>query len=190
MISPFLTGDSIYLRPLELSDADGDYHSWLNDAVVCEQNRHQTFPYSKEQAKAYIEAVRGSHTDVVLAICDRQTDRHIGNVSLQAMTLIHANAELAIILGNRQFWGKGCGRQACGLMVKHGFDALRLHRIYCYTSEANVAMRKICLGLGMKQEGVQKEAFFKHGRFYDVIEYAILEPEWRAGGFKNCPFAE
>lgn len=180
MISPFLIGEQVYLRPLLSSDADGDYPSWLNDPVVCEQNRHQTFPYTKEQAMAYIEAVRGSQTEIVLAICDKQTDIHIGNIALQAITFIHANAELAIILGNRQFWGKGCGTEACALMLKHGFEALRLHRIYCYTSEANIAMQKICVSLGMQKEGVQKEAFFKHGRFYDVIEYAILEREWLA----------
>lgn len=179
MKSPFLIGEKIYLRPLELSDADGVYPSWLNDPEVCSQNRHQTFPYTREQAKAYIDAVRGSQTDLVLAIVDKQTDSHVGNVSLQAITFIHANAELAIILGDRSSWGKGYGTEACSLMLRHGFNALRLHRIYCYTSEANIAMQKICENLAMQREGVQRQAFFKHGRFYDVIEYAILVNEWR-----------
>lgn len=178
MKKPFLIGERLYLRPLELSDVDGDYPSWLNDPIVCAQNRHQTFPYTIEQAKAYIESVRGSQTDLVLAIVDKKMDLHIGNISLQAITLIHANAELAIIIGNTSYWGKGYGQEACSLMINHGFNALRLHRIYCYTSAANIAMQRICEACGMKKEGVQREAFYKHGRFYDVIEYAILAHEW------------
>ena len=82
MNNPFLVGGSIYLRPLEPSDANEEYVSWLNDEKVCEFNSHHTFPYTLEMAKEYIASVTGSRSSVVLAIIDTASDEHVGNVAL------------------------------------------------------------------------------------------------------------
>lgn len=175
----FLEGELVKLRPLELGDLDGAYVSWLNDPEVNAHNSHHVFPYNVAQAKGYIESVSGDKNNLVLAIVAKDSGKHIGNISLQRIDYISRNAEYAILLGDKDYWGKGVASEASRLIIEHGFKALNLHRIYCGTSSTNVAMQKLAAKLGMQQEGVRREAHFKNGEFADIIEHGILASEWR-----------
>lgn len=169
-----LQGNTIYLRPLEIEDANGDYPNWLNDKEVCRYNSHGDTLYTKEMAIEYIKSTQNSSACKVFAICDKCSDKHIGNISLQAISTKNQSAEFAIIIGEKTFWKKGVSKEAGQLLLNYGFEQLNLHRIYCGTSEANIAMQHLALALGMMPEGRRKEAIKKHNKFYDVLEYGII----------------
>ena len=176
----FLEGDHVTLRPLELSDLEGPYVSWLNDPEVCEHNSHHVYPYTKAQGKAYIESASRDDHNLVLAIIAKDSGKHIGNISLQKIDLITRSAEYAILVGDKAYWGKGVASEASKLILSHGFNALNLHRIYCGTGSENVAMQKLAGKLGFTEEGRRREAHFKNGVYTDLIEYGILATEFHA----------
>jgi ribosomal-protein-alanine N-acetyltransferase len=178
MKKPFLTGGRIYLRSLEENDLDGNYVQWLNDEEVCKYNSHHVFPYSYESAKYYIKNIIDLPDALVLAIVLKENNFHIGNVSLQRINYISRNAEFAILLGERAYWGKGYSNEAARLIIGHGFSELNLHRISCGTSSINISMQKLALSLGMSEEGRRRESMYKHGQFFDIIEYGILSHEF------------
>ena len=175
---PFLIGDKLYLRPLEKTDINGNYVSWLNDAEICQFNSHHFFQYSKEKAEDYIAKVNRSSSEIVLAIVCKENDLHIGNISLQNINLLSRNAELAILLGDKNYWGKGYSKEASKILVNHGFTELNLHRIYCGTSADNLAMQNIAGYLGMHQEGRRLEALYKSGKYVDIVEYGVLQRDF------------
>ena len=178
MNKPFLTGENVALRPLEVGDLEGGYVSWLNDDEVCRFNSHHVFPYTEESGRSYIASQQDNRTALVLAIVDRHSNEHIGNISLQSIDYINRSAEFAILLGEKQFWGKGYSKEAAFMLLQHGFLELGLERIYCGTSEQNVPMQKLAAYLGMKEEGRRRRALFKHGVFRDIIEYGVLKTEF------------
>ncbi len=171
-------GERVGLRALERSDLAGDYPKWLNDPEVSRFNSHGVFPHMRPELEAYIDSVTLRTDCLVLAIIDKSRDRHVGNVSLQSIDTVYRNAELAILLGDRASWGQGLGAEACALIVRHGFEALNLHRIYCGTAEGNLGMRGIAKRLGMTQEGVRRDALFLDGEYVDSIEYGVLRDEF------------
>ncbi|ARU50047.1 GNAT family N-acetyltransferase [Sulfurospirillum diekertiae] len=170
-----LIGEHLYLRPLHVNDALGDYPSWLNDRVVCQYNSHGDTLYTQEMALSYIQSMQNNLTCKVFAMCDKTSDKHIGNIALQAISPKNKSAEFAILLGDKAYWGKGLSKEAGKLLLDYGFDFLKLHRIYCGTSEANVPMQHLARSLGMELEGRRKEALLKHENFYDVLEYGIVQ---------------
>lgn len=169
-----LIGNNIYLRPLHLNDANGNYPNWLNDPEVCRYNSHGSILYTKEMAHNYIEQALATNTQYVFAICDKSTNQHIGNISLQNISYKNESAEFAILMGEKAFWGKGFSKEAGRLLINYGFSILKLHRIYCGTNADNLPMQKLALSLNMDFEGRQKEAMKKNNIFYDILEYAIL----------------
>lgn len=181
MKNAFLEGKSIYLRPLLESDLDGNYIHWLNDKEVCQFNGHHVFPYTREAGENYVRSVKNSRTVLVLAIIHKESGMHVGNISLQNISQVNQNAELAILLGERSVWGKGYGKEASLLLAEHGFMEMNLHRIYCGTTAANIPMQRIAAALGMREEGRRRDAAFKHGQFVDVVEYGVLREEFLAG---------
>jgi RimJ/RimL family protein N-acetyltransferase len=118
--------------------------------------------------------------NLVLAIVAKDTDAHVGNISLQNIDLVSRNAEYAIVIGDKNYWGKGVAGEASRLLIAHGFNALNLHRIYCGTSSTNTAMQKLAAKLGMKEEGRRREALYKNGAYADVIEYGLLREDYIA----------
>lgn len=176
--SPFLIGENVYLRGLEEEDLDGNYIKWFNDVEVCRYNSHRVFPYYYEDAKNYIKSMHNSREAVVLAIELKEKEIHIGNVSLQKINYINRSAEFAIIIGEKEYWGKGYAKEASNLIIEHGFMEMNLQRIYCGTSADNVPMQRLAESLGMQIEGRRRKAMFKNNRYVDLIEYGILKDEY------------
>lgn len=178
MTTTFLTGERVILRGLTMQDLDGPYVSWLNDAEVCAHNSHHIYPYSREQGADYIKGTQGSRSALVLAVVLKETDEHIGNMTLQNINSISQNAEFAVLMGVKEHWGKGLAKEAAFLISHHGFTELNLHRIYCGTNETNIGMQKLAEYLGMKLEGRSREAQYKAGRYNDVLHYGVLREEF------------
>ena len=111
----------MHLRALEESDLNPTYLQWLNDEEVCRFNSHATFPNTARKMKAYFSSVQNTQRDVVLAIADSSSGRHIGNVSLQNINWVSHNAEFAFFLGDKNYWGGGYGTEASQLIVEYGF---------------------------------------------------------------------
>lgn len=128
--------------------------------------------------KSYLDHVQGSRDHLVLGIFDIKNDTHIGNISLQNIDWISRNAEYAIIIGEKSFWGKGVAKEASDLILAHGFVALNLERIYCGTAEDNVGMQKLARYMGMQEEGIRRKALYKNGRFKNLIDYGLLREEY------------
>lgn len=178
-IKYFLQGNIVDLRVLLREDLNGEYINWLNDAEVCQYNSHHVYPYGPIQAEQYISSLENNKNNLVLAIIARDTSKHIGNISLQNIDYINRNAEYAIILGDKAYHGKGVAKEVSLLLLKHGFNSLNLHRIYCGTSSANIAMQRLAIALGMKEEGRRKQALYKNGLYYDVLEYGLLREDFK-----------
>ncbi|RAJ33467.1 GNAT family N-acetyltransferase [Pedobacter cryoconitis] len=173
----FIEGDRIFLRALKEQDVEGNYSLWLNDPEITYFNSHGRFPMTADKLLKYVSHINSSQTDFVLAVIDKQTSMHIGNISLQNVSWIDRNAEIAFLLGDKTFWGKGIMEEAAILILKHGFRILNLHRIYCGTSAENLGMQKLAKKIGMIQEGLRRDAIFKQGKYIDIMEFGILSNE-------------
>lgn len=174
----FLLGDRVYLRGLNENDLKGNYVEWFNDAEVCQHNSHHIFPYTRANAEEYFNNIQNSKDTLVLAVILKENDLHIGNVSLQRIDYLSNSAEFAILIGEKDQWGKGYSKEAAMILLLHGFNSLNLNRIYCATTKDNVAMQKLAEYLGMKMEGLRRQAVWKNGKYRDVLEYGVLKNEF------------
>lgn len=165
----FFDGGNIYLRAPRKDDLEGDWYSWLNDPVVTKYQDKGIFPNTKELQEEYYTRILKSDNDVLLAICELKTDKHIGSVGLHKINWIHRSAELGIMIGERDYWGKGYGKKAWNLISHYGFNVLNLHRIYAFINIENINSVKSAKASGFNEVGRIKEMFFKNGKYFDVI---------------------
>lgn len=179
MINPFLTGGKIYLTPLSEKDISEEYVNWLNDKEVCRDNSHATFPNTKSKTLAYIESLENSKDEIVFAIRWKKNDVHIGNIAIKKIDRINRSAELAIIIGDKNYWNKGVGSEAYELMIDYGFNTLNLNRISSGQTISNKGMIKVCEKMGMKKEGTLRQVLFKNGEYLDAVIYSILKKNYK-----------
>ncbi len=180
MNNPFLVGDRIYLRPLEMDDLER-CQRWFNDPQV----RHfldTVYPLSREAERSFLEKIVGQPigpgSDIILAIALQTDDLHVGNVGLHRINTVDRNAELGIAIGEKNMWQKGLGTEACRLLVEYGFATLNLHRIYLRVHSDNSRARAAYQKIGFQQEGVWREALFRQERYQDVVLMGLLREEY------------
>lgn len=174
-------GKKVGLRALSLEDLNGNYLCWFNDPTTMRFSSNGTYHNTLPKFQKFIESLNEDKSRLVWAIDDLQTQQHIGNISLQAIDYVNRNAEFAIVLGEKAFWGKGYAKEAGQLVFKHGFERLNLHRIYCGTAISNEGMCHLAESLQMAKEGQKRQALFLEGAYVDVMLYAIIQNEF----FKN-----
>lgn len=172
----FLQDDFISLRPLEPSDADGPYRTWINDQSADEFTEHAIFPHSLQDLRDFASGSVSS-SKMVLAIEDRASSRHVGNIEVGSIDWVHRTATYAIMIAP-EAQGKGIGFAASRLLLAHCFRKLNLHRIELGVNAANTAAVKLYEKLGFRREGLKREAFERDGTRFDVITMGLLRHEF------------
>ncbi|GIW07601.1 MAG: hypothetical protein KatS3mg060_2406 [Dehalococcoidia bacterium] len=175
----FLRGERIYLRPLELTDATAEYVRWLNDADVTRYLDTGKYPATRETVREYIRSFQGSRTNLAFAIVDRATGRHIGNVTLNHIDPIHRTADTGIMIGSKQFWGRGIAYEAWSLLLGYAFDRLNLRKIIAGAVRDNVASIRTLQKLGFVIEGTFREEKWVEGRYVDTVRLGLFREAFR-----------
>jgi RimJ/RimL family protein N-acetyltransferase len=174
----FLVGRKVVLRPLLPSDASAEYLAWINDAKVLRYSGRKAFPSTHADLVRFLESLHGSG-DVVLAICDGASRRHVGNIALNTIVWPSGSAELSIMIGATDVWGRGFGEEAISLLVAHAFGSMGLRRLWA--ESPNPAFNAVMEKLGWVREGVKRKAFQLDGNFVDFICWGLLRDEYRPG---------
>ncbi len=171
----FIQTSRLLLRGLRPEDATEDYLGWLNDPEILKFRGPKAFPSGMEGLKSYLAGV-GSRGDLMLAVCLRDGGRHIGNIALNSILWVHGSAELSMMIGTKDLWGKGYGKEAIYAVSHHGFHNMGLWRIWA--ESPNPAFNGAVRSLGWKHEGTKREAFLLNGERVNVDCFGLLRAEF------------
>jgi RimJ/RimL family protein N-acetyltransferase len=137
-------------------------------------------PLSRAEEERWVESLASRREDIVLAIEVRAGDQwvHIGNVGLHRIDWKNRTATLGIVIGEREYWGKGYGTEAVRTMLRYAFEELGLNRVELETYSFNPRAIRCYEKAGFKREGVRRQALYRNGKFHDVILMGILRDEF------------
>jgi RimJ/RimL family protein N-acetyltransferase len=179
MALPSLNTERLLLRPFVAVDAP-TVERLAGAREVADTTLTLPHPYPPGAAVGWIDS-HGSdwekQTRLTLAICIAEaSDDIIGAISL-AMSLEHSHGELGYWIG-AGMWGRGYATEAARSVISYGFATLGLHRIQAHHFVRNPASGRVMEKIGMRREGVHRDAYRRWGRFEDIASYAVLAPEW------------
>ena len=146
-----LKGEVIYLRHLQLSDVNRVYLNWLNDKQV--MKGIVSSGYDLNNLKSYVNEKISNESTHFFAIILKSKDLHIGNIKLDFHDFKSNVSELGVLIGNKNYWGKGIAREACNLILDYGFKKLKLRKIFLAVFENNIPAINLYKSLGFKTEG-------------------------------------
>lgn len=162
---------------MSLRDAK-NFCTWLKDPEVTRfLEIHEQEPPTLKEEREYIQKKKKGKTSVQFSI-DAKDGAHIGTVALDAIDAYNKRAVFGIFIGNKKYWGQGCGTEAGRMMVEYGFHRLRLRRIFLHVYDFNVRGYKSYRKIGFKKEGVLREHRLRNGRFHNEIVMGILQKEY------------
>lgn len=167
----------IYLREIEPGDV-ATIHAWRSDRAVVDTLtgafRHVNLAADEQWFERYMASRR---SEVRLGIVLRESHMLIGVAYLLQIDWVHRSAQLGLVIGAREQWGKGYGTTATRLVVAHAFDDLNLHRIHLDVLEDNAAAITVYERCGFVREGVVRDAVYKNGAYRSLVVMGLLATE-------------
>lgn len=105
----------------------------------------------------------------------------IGSATLVEINWKDRNAVEGLIVGDKEIRGKGYGTDTVMAIMRYAFEELGLHRLATTIIEYNEASlylhTKKC---GWKEEGRQKDWYFRKGRFWERIIIGVTREDYDA----------
>jgi RimJ/RimL family protein N-acetyltransferase len=170
----FIEGKIIYLREVRENDVNEDYYRWMNDTEVTRYTEVRHSPQTMEDIRRYVKNMREKDDQVFLAICLKEENKHIGNIKIGPIHSIHHFADLSLIIGEKNCWGRGVATEAIRLAVDYGFNKLNLHRLSAGIYENNKGSIKAFQKAGFTEEGVLKESYLNNKKYLNVKLFGIV----------------
>ena len=168
----FIRGQKVVLREKRIEDAPDDF-AWRTDEELAELDA--TRPLNM----TYDDFLRYARTEIDdpgprskrLAI-DTLDGRHIGNFMYYDLDLRRGEAELGIMIGDRDYWGKGYGSDALRAVQDYIFTQTTLTRVYLHTLEWNERARRSFTKAGMRDVKTVRRSGMK------FVRMEMLRHEW------------
>ncbi len=174
-----LEGDNVNLRKVTKADAQSVYEH----AKDREISRY-TFiphPYQREDALQFIKFSQQQlkkGKEYHLGIELKATGQIIGMMGMMKISEKHRRAEVGYWLA-KSFWHRGYAGEALRLMLRFGFEKLKLVRITAGVMHPNLASSRMLEKAGFRFEGRLRKNFIQHGRWLDELRYGILKEEFK-----------
>lgn len=108
--------------------------------------------------------------------------KYIGRCGLHGIDLNARHAELGIGIGNREYWGRGYGRDAVRLLLGYAFRVRNLRRVWLEVHAANERAIRAYRACGFVEEGRLREHVWLNGCYVDNVLMGVLRDEWEERG--------
>lgn len=160
-----MIGEEIKLKLLNEDDVDQNYLDWMNDSEVVQYLESRWISYTLEDLREYVKNVKKSDREFLLGVFDKKSSEHIGNVKIGDINWIHRFGSIGIVIGKKDYWGKGIGTEAIRLATKYAFSELNLNKLIAGVYENNIGSQKI-----FEKNGYRKVGVYKNHRFCGLGE--------------------
>ena len=154
------------------------YYNWMNDPSISQYLETRYLPRSKHNITEFVKTMDGKSNEVLFAICDISSDMHIGNIKIGPINWIHRFADISLLIGDKNYWGKGVATEAIRLVTLFAFNTLNLHKLKAGCYEQNIASAKAFEKAGFKREGLLKNQWIANGQFFDEILLGLCSEDF------------
>lgn len=176
----FIDSENVALCPIN-PDHFPLFLKWKNDPKLREFNCNRAAATDIEQLKREIQEPRPVLPESFsFEIYYKPENKLVGQCGLHSFAWRDGRAQLGIVIGEREYWGRGIGTEAYQLLVRYGFTQLELHKIVATINAPNIGSQTAVQRAGLTIEAQLKEWTFTDGKYYDRYIYGITEDEWRA----------
>ena len=153
-------------------DISKEYLAWLNDQSAMRYSRQSEQSHSRLSALSYLASFDDTG-NLFLAIDDVGADKAIGTMTVY-IEKHHGTADIGILIGERNVWGKGFGFDAWLTIMDHLSKSREIRKITGGAVSLNAGMIKVMERAGMTLEATKKAQRVIDGQLADEVLYAIF----------------
>ncbi|SHF90353.1 Protein N-acetyltransferase, RimJ/RimL family [Salegentibacter echinorum] len=171
-------GERIYLRKIELSDITDSVMEWFRDEELMEFYTTSKKTITKDSLLKSIEEGERKGNLITYGIFTRELNALIGTIKLGPINFAHRISDLVILIGDRNYLGKGLAVEAIEVGNQLAFEEFDIRKLYGGMYESNIASIKAYTRAGWLIEGRLKGFYHKDGANEDRILVSYFNPKY------------
>lgn len=180
-MNDIFTGKLVRLSAVDPEELGKSFARWNRDSEFTRLLNMAVRPLSSAKAtQKWMEEFVGEVSPVEYPFTIRTLDENklIGGLSLDVIDWATRDSFVGIFLGEREYWGKGCGTDAMRLLLQYAFTELNLWRVSLGVFEYNPRAIRSYEKVGFCHEGRMRQYLNHEGKRWDVLYMGILREEW------------
>lgn len=165
-MTPTISTQRLMLQPL--LKATKRNAEWLSNKVVVQFSEQRHAVHTVNSCQRYINSfVDGSHIWGLYLV---ETGQHIGNLTSR-FDRSNNVAELGMLIGYPEMWGKGYGREAWLAASEWLLKEQEVRKLEAGCMASNAGMRRVLENTGFELEG-ERRLHFLHNGPVGLVQYA------------------
>ncbi len=178
-----IDGKKVFLKPFDEQNLnDPKYFAWVTDIEVIKYIGRDEYlkPLRFEKVREYVEGLWCNELCAFFAIYHSQENQFIGTVKINYLNeagLITRTADIGIMIGAREYWGKGLATDALFATCQYTFNVLGARKLTAGAVAANGGVIKAFLKIGFKEEGRIRKKLLISGEYIDHVLLGCFKDE-------------
>lgn len=172
-----IKGKKVLLRAIEQTDLEL-LHIWANDCSISEMIGGWHFPTNLQDQQKWFNALSVGSLNQRFAI-ETEDLGLIGTANLVDINWKDKNAHHGMLLGDKEIRGKGYALDTIMAIMRYSFEELGLNRLDGSVIDYNKPSYGVYVNkCGWKEEGRQRNWYFRKNRFWDKIIVGITKEDY------------
>jgi len=177
-----LRGERVTLRAVEKEDQETLWRFWNDLEVELASGGDPPLPVSLERLRSRFEREEREggrdHTGFMIEV-DGAT---IGHCGLYHVDTAARHCELGIAIGEKDYLGRGYGRDAVRVLLDYAFRIRNFRRVWLKAHASNERAIRAYTACGFVEEGRMREHVWIAGRYVDSVIMGVMREAWQGGG--------
>jgi RimJ/RimL family protein N-acetyltransferase len=173
-----LQGEKVILRALEREDLPRlwAFHNDVEFETVGGGDPWEPESLARLQAHFDAQSREGQYDGMSFAI--EADGKFIGSCGLFHVDQTARTCELGIGIGDKDYWGRGYGRDAVRVLVDYAFRLRNLHKVWLRVVGVNERAIRSYRACGFVEEARLRQQHWGDGQYVDEVYMGILRGEW------------
>lgn len=174
-----LKGERVTLRAMRKDDLER-LHQFANDVEVellggGDPPRPRTLERMQHE---FDEEQKKDKQDEAFNFAIEADGKFIGSCGLWRFDLAARTCVLGIAIGDRDYWGRGYGREAIRLLLDYAFRLRNMRKVLLDTSSTNERAQRCYRACGFVEEGRLRAQEWSGGQYVDRIYMGVFREEF------------
>jgi RimJ/RimL family protein N-acetyltransferase len=167
----------LYLRLLNEADCTSGYLSWLQDPDVNQFLETRHHEQTIDTIKKFVAGMNAHDDEHLFGIFLKESNRHIGNIKVGPVNRLHGLADVSLLIGDRNCWGRGYATDAIRAVSLYAFQILKIRKLGAGMYLPNQGSCRAFEKVGYLKEGHRRGHYVLNGEPCDIVEYGLLPGE-------------
>ena len=144
-INTTISSKNLLIEDLSKKDFNQKYLNWLKDEKITrflDQDKNYN-DLTLEDCLNLLNTLQDSSNNFFLKIINKSNKQHIGNIRVGEIYWEEKISEIAILIGEKQYWGLGYGSEAIELLTNFYFKKFPIDFFLAGLMIKNISSRKL-----------------------------------------------